>query len=218
MFSADKIKHIIWDYNGTLLDDAPHCVQTMNGLLTGRNLPVLTLEKYKEVFDFPVKNYYRTIGFNFDEEPFEKIGLEFIEKYNDGITKLKLMHHAVKSLQKYKALGIQQYILSARNEKLLISELKHFRIEKYFDKIAGLNNHYANGKIEIAEKLLSEINSPPETCLLVGDTVHDCRVAEEIGIASVLLSSGHHSKKRLSQCDTLILNNLSELKKLFENS
>ena len=34
-------QHVIWDWNGTLLDDVGHAVATMNTLLAPRGLPPL---------------------------------------------------------------------------------------------------------------------------------------------------------------------------------
>ena len=55
-------QHIIWDWNGTLFDDAGVCLDIMNGMLARRNLPHLTPERYEEFFDFPVIDYYRRVG------------------------------------------------------------------------------------------------------------------------------------------------------------
>ena len=68
---SSKYTHVIWDWNGTLLDDNWLCVEVMNTLLSSRNLPLLTLERYRDIFDFPVKNYYEKLGFNFKKESFE---------------------------------------------------------------------------------------------------------------------------------------------------
>ena len=51
-------KHIIWDYNGTLLNDVKLCVTIINEMLKARNLPVMSIERYRKLFDFPVKDYY----------------------------------------------------------------------------------------------------------------------------------------------------------------
>ncbi len=62
----EKVKQLIWDWNGTLLDDVRMCVNVMNVLLDKYALPELTCEKYKQVFDFPVKDYYANLGFDFE--------------------------------------------------------------------------------------------------------------------------------------------------------
>ena len=65
-------KAIIWDWNGTLLDDVELCINSMNLLLKERNLQALTIDRYREIFTFPVKEYYQKAGFNFKTENFEK--------------------------------------------------------------------------------------------------------------------------------------------------
>ena len=66
-----RYSHILWDWNGTLLDDAWLCVDVMNSMLTERKLQPLTLQRYRDIFSFPVKDYYLLLGFDFEKEPFE---------------------------------------------------------------------------------------------------------------------------------------------------
>jgi phosphoglycolate phosphatase len=74
-------KHIIWDWNGTLFDDAWLCIEIINAMLVRRGLTRLTPEEYEQIFDFPVRDYYSRIGFDFQVEPFEKLSDEFIDRY-----------------------------------------------------------------------------------------------------------------------------------------
>lgn len=77
-------KHIIWDWNGTLLDDVEVVINIMNSLLEKREMTVINKDRYLEIFDFPVKNYYTKLGFDFSLEPFEKIANEYVELYRDA--------------------------------------------------------------------------------------------------------------------------------------
>lgn len=61
------IKHIIWDWNGTLLDDVGLSLEAINIVLARYNLPPLRKERYLEIFTFPVIEYYRELGFNFED-------------------------------------------------------------------------------------------------------------------------------------------------------
>ena len=62
---VEFIAGIIWDWNGTLLNDMELCVHTINEMLQKRNLHELSVDEYKEVFSFPVKDYYQKIGFDY---------------------------------------------------------------------------------------------------------------------------------------------------------
>ena len=50
MLKPSQYKHIIWDWNGTLLDDAWLFVDIMNGVLENRNMDTITVKKYRKIF------------------------------------------------------------------------------------------------------------------------------------------------------------------------
>jgi len=52
-------KHVVWDWNGTILDDVQHAVNTMNVLLDGHDLPLIDIVTYRQIFEFPVKKILR---------------------------------------------------------------------------------------------------------------------------------------------------------------
>ena len=188
---------IIWDWNGTLLNDADYCVECMNIVLANHNLPSITLEIYKDKFTFPVKDYYAAIGFDFSKVNFEEPAMEFIHHYYSGIDKVSLHHGVSHTLQFFREKGIQQFSLSAMEHQKLISSLGSKGIIKYFEGIKGIDDHYANGKVEMGKQLINEYKIEPESTIMVGDTVHDFEVAKELGIDCVLITGGHQSKERL---------------------
>ena len=49
-------KYIIFDWNGTLIDDAHVFVDVLNVLLKRRRLGVINLHRYRELFCFPIKD------------------------------------------------------------------------------------------------------------------------------------------------------------------
>ncbi|MEN8121803.1 MAG: HAD hydrolase-like protein [Bacteroidota bacterium] len=206
-----KYKFIIWDWNGTIFDDTSFCVGIMNNLLSKRALPLLTIENYKEIFDFPVKNYYQKLGFDFDNEPFEKIGSEFINKYNKNHFSCKLHVDIEKLINKLDENDYAQFVLSAREETKLIEDLKHYGIRTLFQDVSGLNNHYANGKISIGKSLIQRNGINPENCILIGDTLHDAEVAAELKVDCLLIANGHHSYKKLKQINVPVFKSVTEL-------
>ena len=63
---------ILWDWNGTLLDDVEVALAAMNEMLARRGLPLLQgREPYRDIFTFPVRVYYTAAGLDLSAEPFE---------------------------------------------------------------------------------------------------------------------------------------------------
>lgn len=206
-----KYKHIIWDWNGTLLNDAWLCVEVMNTVLSNRNMPLLTSERYMETFDFPVKDYYKRLGFDFQSEPFEISGTEFIVGYNRRYDEPKLHSEAIPTLDAVKNLEISQSILSAQEQNTLNELIEIHQLNSYFINILGLDNHYAHSKTENGLKWMEELHYGAHEVLFIGDTVHDYEVAEAIGADCLLIPSGHHSKTKLITSGAEVVDSLSQV-------
>lgn len=207
----DRIGGIIWDWNGTLLNDIDLCVHTINGMLQKRNLQKLSLDKYREVFSFPVKDYYQKIGFDFIAEPFEIPALEFIDNYNGRVQNCKLHENSINVLHYFQSVGIRQFILSAMKQDALDQCLEQQNISHYFEHVSGLDNHYAASKIENGQQLIAELNLNVNELVLIGDTVHDFEVASELGCQCVLIANGHQSRQILESTGALVIDELGQL-------
>ncbi len=209
------IKTIIWDWNGTLLNDMDICVDSINVLLKKRALPLMDLEKYRKLFTFPVIRYYEMIGFDFVKEPYDDVAMEFIHDYLARLQAASLFHDVLPALNHFKDRGIDQAILSAmENENLEIS-VKSKGIDSFFSVIMGTDDHYAHGKTYLADKIIHKLRVSPEQTLIVGDTLHDHEVAETLGCQCVLVAAGHQSHDRLEESGCTVVDSLEALPELF---
>ena len=211
MLKPSNYKHIIWDWNGTLLDDAWLFVDIMNIILQKRNMNTITVEKYREIFGFPIKSYYKQLGFDMQKESFEILGLEFIEEYKTKLLKAKLHPMSKFVLHELSSLNIKHHILSASHQDLLNNHLEYYKVEKFFDHIIGLDNYYANSKINEGFKLIKRIKVDSKYILFIGDTKHDFEVAKTIGVDCLLISHGHHSHSRLLSINNHVIKNMENI-------
>ncbi len=194
------VRRIIWDWNGTLFNDAWLCMDVMNGLLAARGLPLLTLDRYQRVFDFPVIDYYRRLGYDFEREPFEIVGTEFIREYERRRLECDLHDGALQALQRFQADGLAQTVLSAYEHSTLESLLNHFGIRSYFEHVTGNADHYAAGKLENGLAWIRSSGAVADEVLLIGDTRHDAEVAAAMGVQCVLMEGGNQDRERLIAC------------------
>ena len=206
-----KYKHIIWDWNGTLVDDAWLCVEIMNDVLYKNQLNSISLFDYREKFIFPVKKYYSRLGFNFNKTPFEVCGLDFINAFKKRKFEASLFSSSRAILSKIKCAGSQNYVLSANHQTVLEETIAFFNLNSFFKGVCGLNHYYATSKIKEGKKLLSSINSDKKYILMVGDTLHDYEVAKNLKIDCALVSHGHNNKNRLEKTSSPVFESLEDL-------
>jgi len=205
-----KYTHVIWDWNGTLLDDLARAMDCINYILATRHLPILsTKAEYHAVFGFPIIDYYRRAGFTFETEPFAVPAKEYIARYHsaDGIP-IALFDDVVPALKTIRASGLRQVILTASKLDNLFSQLSPFGIEGYFDEFLGLSDIYATGKEDIGKAYMAR--NPDARAVLIGDTSHDAVVACAIGADCILVPRGHHSVETLRACGVPVAADLQE--------
>nr|WP_319510650.1 HAD hydrolase-like protein [uncultured Draconibacterium sp.] len=208
------MQSIIWDWNGTLLNDLDFCISTINVLLKKRQLDILDRFSYKEVFSFPVKDYYEAIGFDFSKEDFSIPAREFIDLYNSGVPRCNLHAAAIEVLEHFKNMGLRQFVLSAMQQDMLEKTLEHQNILHYFEGVAGLNDHYAVSKIERGEQLIRRYSINKAEATIIGDTNHDFEVAQQLEIDCILVADGHQSVERLEATGAKVIEELQQLKTL----
>lgn len=188
---------IVWDWNGTLLNDVDLSYQCMNRLLDFHGLPLLEgIEQYRDVFEFPVENYYRTVGFDFNKTPFPILAQRYMDDYQDKSYSCSLYPGVMDTLKRAREYGFYQAVLSASHRENLLAQIRNLHMENSFDSIWGIEDIYATSKLDIAKQFKKICNTDDEVWF-VGDSLHDLEVASDIGAQCILVSSGHQNKKRL---------------------
>ena len=167
--------------------------------------------RYLQIFDFPVINYYTKLGFDFSLEPFEKIANEYVELYRDAYRTCNLQQDAEKILKLINDSDITQSILSASEQAYLDESINFYKINDFFVKLLGLNDHCATSKVENGKRLLQDLSLSPKEVLLIGDTIHDYEVSKAIGCDCILVACGHQHLDKLKNYDVPVYNSLSEL-------
>ena len=204
-------KHIVFDWNGTLIDDAWIFVDILNSLLKKRNLNQIDLNKYQEMFCFPLTDFYQNLGFDVSPDAFNILKEDFVFEYNKRQFAAHLFPDAIDTINKIKSHNVKLSILSASNQKILSSLMNFYSINHFFTHILGVDNYEAVGKEKLGFKLLNFLGESRSDIVVVGDTDLDYRVSQKLGIDCILISRGHQSHQRLSVLDCPVIYSLTDL-------
>ena len=205
------VKNIIWDWNGTLLDDVGICLEILNTMLIKRNVRPVTLDEYYGIFGFPVVDYYRRAGFDLVSETFESVSEDYISAYGAVAPYLTLRDGARELVQRLCDSGCRQFILSASRKAVLTAALDRYGLTELFEDVFGLEDDYAYGKRELGIDAMRTLSLDPAETVMVGDTLHDADVADAMGIRCILVCGGHHSFERLSARHSNVCADLDEV-------
>ena len=213
--SKGKYKHIIWDWNGTIVDDATLCVEIVNEILEDRGLPQIMLANYREQFDFPVSKYYKRLGLPFNGPVFKEISTLFIDEYHSRWKQCQLQKNAKEIIVRISSMSIGQSLLSAGKQDHIEVFARYHELYDYFDAVVGTKNIYAEGKMLYGRRHVEALGlCSREHLLLIGDTLHDHEVAHALDADCILFARGHQSEQRLRQTDSTVIHQLDEILEL----
>ena len=210
------VKNIIWDWNGTLLDDTRINYEIANIMLEERGLKTIPeYEQYREMFGFPVIDWYITMGYSFETETYEQVADEYVTLYGRMLPGCNLKDGAKEVTCELRDRGYRQIILSATGQDTLEENIRKFGMTGMFEELLGQENDLAFGKSERGRQYMQRCGMNPAETVLVGDTDHDYEVAQLIGAGCILIDSGNQSRTVLEKCGVPIIHSLRELLVIF---
>jgi len=189
------VKYVLWDWNGTLLDDTQAALDTLNLMLAKRGRPAIAMDFYRDHFAFPVKPFYSAIGMEVTPEEWDALAVEYHEIY--AAQPKRLNPETFAALERVKAAGVKQSIISALRQDLLDQVTADYGVAPYMECIYGVDNLDGASKLDRALELLTKIGDADP--IIIGDALHDKEVADVLKVDCVLCAQGSHAGWRLEK-------------------
>ena len=94
------MKHIVWDFNGTLLNDAQLSVDLDNYVFEQIGVPPITLEDYRSNMTMPVRDFYPLVGVDYDKHSYEEIARIWLDEFNRKAVGVGLLPGALDAIER----------------------------------------------------------------------------------------------------------------------
>ena len=206
-----KYKNIIWDYNGTIIDDAQLAVDAENVVLSSYGLPKIDLDYYLKECEMPIINFYRKIFPDFDSYDFSEIARRFLYNYDKLFPTAGVFPEVKKMIKKLKRCGVRQGVISGFESGRLKSSLKGFGLDGYFEFMSGSDDIDCGDKSDRAVAVCKKNGFDPKETLFIGDMYHDYETARKVGADCILIAKGHQGADVLGKYGITVLNSAEDL-------
>lgn len=204
-----KYRYIIWDWNGTIMDDVKIALAAVNDMLSYWHRPAITLQEYRKAMDTPILLFYEKF-FDMEQTSFDWIAVRFNEYYAAHQEGLFLQEGILEKLEAFRQQGCRQIVLSSSATEIIQGYARSYGIAEYFESVLGADNLLSESKIWRAVHYCRGNQIDLSRAVLVGDTVHDFEVARELGTECVLLSCGHQDRESLEKCGCPVYGNITD--------
>ncbi len=205
------MKLVLWDWNGTLLNDAPILWGIFNELMHTYGYDTVTFERYQEIYRHPVQEMYEEVGFDLERYSFDEVALKWHDLYRLRMSSVSLHDDVPRALTTLSQRGSRQMVLSALPEVLLRDVVRVHGIDHFFEQVRGLSDHHARGKVDVGKVLVESLDVDGSEITVIGDSSHDAEVARQIGSRCLLVCRGAESKQRLEAHGFPVLESLEAI-------
>ncbi|MGW4163489.1 HAD family hydrolase [Streptomyces sp. NPDC004788] len=205
-------KHLVWDWNGTLLDDIGAVIGATNAAFAELGLEPITLERYRELYTVPVPKFYeRLMGRLPTEEEWLLMDGAFHRHYWVQAEGARLTAGAAELLAARQASGFTQSLLSLAPHDDLIPLVRQHGIAEHFVRVDGRTDRSSDGKSGHMVRHLAALDGvPAERVVVIGDAADDALAAAHVGAKAVLYTGGSHSRASLERVGVPVVDTLAE--------
>lgn len=193
------MKHLVWDWNGTLLDDLSLVVAATNTSLSSVGGPPITADEHRRDFRRPIADYYgHVLGRSVTPDEFVQLDRAYHAAYRDGLLDTALTEDAEKAMRSWPG---TQSLLSMWFHEELVPEVTRRGLFGLFERIDGLRAGVVGGgpKVEHLVEHLAALGVAGSDAVLIGDSVDDAHAADAVGAACVLYGGGFTHPDRLAE-------------------
>jgi phosphoglycolate phosphatase-like HAD superfamily hydrolase len=208
--AADGIRHLVWDWNGTLFDDQVATVAAVNDALAGLGAPSIDADTYRSHFTRPVQRFYeRVVGRPIAPEEWRLLDDTYHDSYHAWVERLALASDARAALTAAEAAGLTQSLLSMWRHRDLVPLVERLGIGGFFARVDGLRVPGGAGKTEHLVEHLEALQVDAAAAMLVGDALDDLEAAQAVGARCVLYDGGSHHRRVLEATGAPVVDSLT---------
>jgi phosphoglycolate phosphatase len=216
-------KHVIFDWNSTLLDDFPIIHDCMNHIMRHVGKAPISIEQFRASYEVPFENLYLNLGFA-DSEVHHVMNLDrhvFHDVYEPKAANAPLRAGAADILRHVRAQGIGAAILSNHIVDPIKTQLSRLGIDHLFDEVLAYATRETQfrdmTKGERLRRYREQHGIAPQNTMIVGDSVEEIEIAREQKLISVAITGGGALEERLrSEKPDYVIHALHELKPILE--
>lgn len=203
--------HVVWDWNGTLLDDLPIVIEAANASLGMRGQGPITEDDYRDHFTRPIRNFYDALlGRAVTDDEWQALNSRFHKEYRLRVERARLTVDAHDALDSVEALGWSQSLLSMSSHPTLMEVVEAEQLLSRFLRVDGLREEAGGLKEEHLRAHLEMMRVSARDAFVVGDTPDDHAAAVAVGATPILYDGGSHHLHALETLGAPIAPTLSE--------
>jgi phosphoglycolate phosphatase-like HAD superfamily hydrolase len=206
------VTHVVWDWNGTILDDNDAVVAAVNAVCAVFGRDPIELAYWRSIFRRPLLDCYRELlGRDLSTQDWSTIDRHYHDAYRVLLPTTRLAPGIPDELRRWQAAGRQQSLLSMWFHDELVPLVTEHGLADLFTRIDGLRvDTGGHGKTAHLIEHLTALRVDPADVLVIGDVLDDAMAADAAGTRCVLVTTGVTSRIALEASGVPVVDSIAE--------
>ena len=185
--------HVVWDWNGTLLDDLDVIIDALNVGIGHYGMPPIEPDEYRDHFTRPVRKFYDSLfGRRVSDMEWADLNKTFHDEYYARVPDAELSVDSLDAMDRVQAMNWSQSLLSMSPEDKLLANVAQRGIDSRFTLIQGLQSETGGLKADHLARHIAVGDHQPTQVVVIGDTPDDASAARHVGASVVMYDGGSH--------------------------
>ncbi|WP_406692190.1 HAD family hydrolase [Saccharopolyspora sp. ID03-671] len=193
-------RHIVWDWNGTLLDDNHAVVSAVNSVCTLFDREHIDIDEWRAIYSRPLRDCYaRLLRREITEDDWARVDELYHVAYRELLDSCGMAEGVPNALRDWADTGGTQSLLSMWFHDDLVDLVTARGLHGFFDRMDGLRTAVGGGsKDEHLRAHLKVQELDPAEVVLIGDVLDDAHAAERAGAHCILVTTGVMDRTKLA--------------------
>ncbi len=213
----ESVKHIIFDWDGTLMDSAPRIVSAMQETARVLNLPVPDDQAVRHIIGLSLEHTFELLFPETEPADYDKLFEEYRYQYVEGDhAETPLFEGVEETLNWLKSRGYELAVATGKRRPGLERVMNGHPIKELFTDSICAGEAEGKPNPDMLLQLTERNRWLKQHCVMIGDTSHDLQMANNAGMSGIGVSYGAHPVENLKQCSpALIIDDIRELQRVF---
>lgn len=208
------VRHIVWDWNGTILDDSHAVVDSVNAVCADYGRAPIDLAYWRSIYRRPVlASYQDLLGTELTGEDWARIDRVYHEAYRELLSTCRLATGVPDALRHWSGTGRGQSLLSMWFHHELVPLVTELGLVELFARVDGLRAGIGGGGGSKAEHLAEHLAAQgldAADVVVIGDVADDATAAESVGARCVLVTTGVMDGSALRTLGVPVVDSITE--------
>jgi phosphoglycolate phosphatase-like HAD superfamily hydrolase len=210
--SEPRVSHVVWDWNGTILDDNDAVVTAVNAVCAAFGRDTIDLDYWRSIYRRPLFEAYQgLLSRELSTQDWSEIDRLYHDAYRTLLPTTRLAPGVPDELHRWRAAGRQQSLLSMWFHDELVPLVTEYGLADLFIRIDGQHENIGgHGKTDHLIEHLTALRLDPTEVLVIGDVLDDAIAAKAAGVRCVLVTTGVMTREALEASGAPVVDSIAE--------